>query len=701
MTLSNNYIKYHLVIISLSLLLSACSSLPQEKTKDAEPIKPDSLKIAESIIAISDEERGKVVETNNEVESIKAEPKMVTEKVANIGGFGTLEKNAKTPPIFQNNQKVSISVDGMTLVEFIHYVFDDLLDLNYVISTQLQSDTNKVSLNLKDAVSKEVLYATTEQLLAENDIAILRKDDIIYFQRKAKNKRYKTAAVGIGRFVGDVPDTTGDIVQIIPYVYTNSSSLSSVITKLTGTKVQIDGKRKIVMAEGTQKEVQEVMRVLRMLDVPSSIGKEIRLIDLAYINPGDLVEQLSELLQNDGFQVGNGRDITFVSMPRLGAIVVYAVSIDAVERVELWSQKLDVAVAGDEAQFFVYRPLFNKAGDLEKSLSPIINTILNGVSAEETKTPKAGAENKPTSTSSMTVDETQNALVFYTTSEKYRKVLQLLQKLDLLPGQVILDIAIAEITLSDGISSGVDWFYDSEGQSEGSGTSTSGAPVSLTGSLLSSGALNLVGIDGDWRVALNFLKSRQDVKVLSKPFFIVKDGEGATINSGSQIPTITQTSTSDTDRVTNSVQYITTGIQVAITPTINAKGLINLEISMSSSTPTGDSLTPSINSRSIKTNVFSADGQTVALGGLIQETLTDNNKNIPFLSSIPILGNLFGTTGDSYARTELMMLITTRIVKNVNEVDEFRDKILDLYSFPLAKSSGKLVSEDNPQAIAK
>ncbi|XPF96135.1 secretin N-terminal domain-containing protein [Colwellia sp. RE-S-Sl-9] len=686
MTLSNKSIKYHLPIVALSLVLNACSSIPQEKV---DMIKPDSLSIKESIVAKSAEERNQFVENKLEIEKAKIEQKKPTEKVDNIAGFGVLETNDKTPPIFENTEQVTISVDGMTVVEFIHYVFDELLNLNYVISTQLQSDTNKVSLNLSDPVDKDVLYSTSEQLLAENDIALLRKDNIIYFQKKAKNKRYKTASVGIGRLDGDVPDTTGEIVQIIPYVYTNSSSLSSVITKLTGVKVQIDGKRKIVMAEGAQKEIHEVMRVLRMLDVPSSSGKEIRLIDLAYISPDDLVKQLAELLQNDGFEVGNDKDITFVTMPRLGAIVVYAVSLDAVERVELWSQKLDVAVAGNEPQFFVYRPLFNKANDLQTSLSPIINSILNDAQSSENSVIKADAKSNSgasssRSTSSMTVDETQNALVFYTTSERYRKVLQLLQKLDLLPGQVILDIAIAEVTLSDGISSGVDWFYDSKGQTEDGSTNV--LPTSLTGSLLSSGALNLVGIDGDWRVALNFLKSKQNIKVLSKPFFIVKDGESATINSGSQVPTITQTSTSDTDRVTNSVQYITTGIQVAITPTINAKGLINLEISMSSSSPTGDSLTPSINSRSIQTNVFSADGQTVALGGLIQETLNDTSKNVPFLSSLPILGKLFGTNGDSYARTELMMLITTRIVTDVNEVDEFRDKILDLYSFPLDNS---------------
>ncbi|MCJ8320994.1 MAG: hypothetical protein MJK12_15250, partial [Colwellia sp.] len=402
MTLSNKLIKYQLPIFTLALVLTACSSLPQEQEAEADFIKPDTLVLADSIIATSAESRNEVTDSKVNIEPTKTEAKITTKVVPTVTGVGILETSATNPPIFKDDKKVSISVDGMTVVEFIHYVFDDLFDLNYVISTQLQGNTQKVSLNLKDAVDKKVLYAASEQLLAENDIAILRKDDIIYFQKKTKNKRYSSAAVGIGRSPSDVPDSTGKIVQIIPYVYTNSSSLSSVITKLTGLKVQIDGRRKIVMAEGTKKEVLEVMRVLRMLDMPSSMGKEIRLIELAYINPEELVEQLSELLINDGFQIGTGKDITFVSMPRLGAIVVYAVSIDAVERVELWSKKLDIALAGDEPQFYVYRPKFNKAIDLQASLGPIIDSILGiGAQSSAAKTTKDKGESTDTSTVSM------------------------------------------------------------------------------------------------------------------------------------------------------------------------------------------------------------------------------------------------------------------------------------------------------------
>ncbi|WP_284243452.1 secretin N-terminal domain-containing protein [Thalassotalea insulae] len=647
----------------------------------------DNFTIEDSIIASKLDEKENLSRELVAMDSEAVVKTKSSEIISNISGFGILEQTAKIPPIFDNSEKVTISVDKMSIVDFIHYVFDDLLALNYVISSKVGGNKNKVSLSLTDSVSKEILYSTAKELLEDNDIAMLRKDNIIYFQKKLKDKRYQSASVGIGRTQADIPSSTGEIVQIIPYTYTNSRSLASVVKKLTGIEVKIDAKRKMVMVEGSANDIIEVMRVLQMLDVPSSIGKEIRLIKLAYIAPDSLVEKLKELLENDGYLVGKDNDITFVSVPRLGGVVVYGASKEAVERVELWTEKLDIAVAGNEPRFYIYRPQFNKAVDLQASIGGMISAILNETSHEQNSiSPSSNSEvknvssSKGVSTSTMSVDPVQNSLIFYTTADKYRKIIQLLEKLDKLPGQVILDIAIAEVTLGDNVSSGIDWFYNSNGESS-PGVARGGKEFSAV--LNDTGSLILDGINGDWRSAINFIASKSDVRVLAKPFLIVKDGESASINSGDQIPTLTQTSTSDTDRVTNSVQYISTGIQVSVTPTINAKGLINLAVTMSSSSSTpNDELTPTITNRTINTNIFSADGQTVALGGLISEKLVDEDNHVPLLGSIPLLGKAFSSTSNKYSRTELIMLITTKVVKNVNEVDEFKDKVFDLFSFP-------------------
>ncbi|GHE80595.1 secretin N-terminal domain-containing protein [Thalassotalea profundi] len=675
-----------LPISVLCCVLASCSSNPELEKKQT-LVKPNTLTLDKGILGKRAAEY--INEDLNVTDDNTAELKQFSSTVIDsVGGLSKLEKLGKEAPIFDDEEPIEVSVDNMSLNDFIHYIFDELLSLNYVISTQAEVDDKDVSLNLSEPISKSVIYSTAEQLLSENDLAILRKNDILYIQKKDKNKRYKTNEVGIGSHETDIPDTVDKIVQIIPYTYTNSRSLSSVIQKLTNIKIQLDSNRKFAIVEGSRQEVLDVMQVVNMLDVPSSSSKEIRLIDLAYISPDSLVEKLSELLESDGYQVGDNQDVAFITMPRLGALVVYAVSIEVIQRVEHWSRTLDVAVAGNEAQFYIFRPQYNKATDIQSSLGPLISSILGTDSSEISAkganrkgNDSENAEKPRASSSTMSVDEGQNALIFYTTADKYRKILQLLEQLDKLPGQVILDIVIAEVTLTDNVSSGIDWFYDSSGQDGVSAAVTRG----LTGDFKSAGELVLAGFDGDWRVAISLLASKSDVRVLAKPFLIVKDGESATINAGDQIPTLTQTSTSDTDRVTNAVQYVSTGISVSVTPTINAKGLINLTVSMSSSSSSPTTLTPVITNRAITTNIFSSDGQTVALGGLISEKLTDNNNHTPILGDLPIIGNLFKRKQDDYSRSELIMLITTRTVKKISEIDEFRDKILETYSFPLSQ----------------
>ena len=672
MIFSDHFNTRSLFILLSLLAINACSLTTDDEQEDDLFIKPKELVLKKSIIAKNKNNSTDLLKSDNiiELESEKITPKQTVEKLANVGGLSTLEKKAKVSPVFSNDTPVTISVDSMSTVEFIHYVFDEILGLNYVISSKVENDKNTVSLNLTEPVSKDVLYTTAQALLDDNKIAMLRKENIIYFQEKEKNKRYTDSAVGIGNSLNDIPKTSGQIIQIIPYIHTNSRSLTSVIKKLTGIDVSIDSNRKLITVEGNENDISEVMRVLKMLDVASASGKEIRLISLAYIAPDTLVERLGELLANDGYAVGKNQDITIVPMPRLNSIVVYAVSLEAVERVELWSEKLDVAVAGDEPQFYIYRPLYNKAIDIQNSLGTIISSILGEQFDNDKKSADSTDKLNNVSAKSsvgMTVDESQNALIFYTTAKKYRKILLLLENLDQLPGQVILDIVIAEITLNDKDNSNIDWNYNSNGI-----TTADGINPSTIVELLSGGTSKITGINGDWRAVLNIIKQKSKTRILSKPFLIVKDGESATINAGDRIPTLTQSSTSENDNITNSVQYVSTGITVGVTPTINAKGLINLEVSMASSNaPDADSsLTPIITNRSISTNIFSADGQTVALGGLIKEDLDRNNNKVPFLGDLPLIGRLFSSKSNDYVRTELMMLITTRTIKKINDIDE-------------------------------
>jgi general secretion pathway protein D len=183
-------------------------------------------------------------------------------------------------------------------------------------------------------------------------------------------------------------------------------------------------------------------------------------------------------------------------------------------------------------------------------------------------------------------------------------------------------------------------------------------------------------------MVLNALTEITEVKVISSPQLMVKDNETASLNIGDQVPISTQSAVSVTDPdapIVNSIQYRDTGVVLEITPRVNSNGLVILDIIQEVSdviqTDTSDISSPTIQQRRIETTVVVQSGETVALGGMIRDNRTDSVSGIPLLSDIPILGNLFKTNTEITRRTELIILITPRVIHNVDEATEAMEEL--------------------------
>ncbi|MCF2948435.1 hypothetical protein L0668_09980 [Paraglaciecola aquimarina] len=605
-----------------------------------------------------------------------------TESAPSFGGISKLSETTLAPPEF-DDVPVSFVADDISLSDFASQLYGDIFKLNYVLAPEIKASQDKVSLSISESISKAELYKIAQTTLALRDVVLLSKDDIIYIQKASAQQQKNEVAVGIGNLINDVPDTTGEITQLVPYIYSESRNISSVMSKLSSAKLTIMGKQKIIIVEGERAEIERALRLIKMLDVPRAYGREIRLLEFVNISPKDAEEQIRKLLDEDGLSRSSTGDYSFVTMPRINTLVAYAANTEIIDRIMYWADKLDVPLAGDEPRFYVFKPSYAKASDLMTSVS----TLLGGIKSDRVVEPTSPAQtndsarNRVTSTSNgsitMSFDETQNALLFHATPAEYKQVLDLLSQLDQLPGQVILDAAIVEVTLSDDVSSGIDWIFDSRGQ-----TGTEGLTANLEPLI---GSLNMVGIKGNWQATLTALKSKTDTRVLSKPYLVVQDGMTATLNSGDSIPVLTASvqDVGDNNTVANEVSYRTTGTQVSFTPIINSEGVISLEVSVSVSNSGDGSLTPTITNRSLSTSALSLDGQTIVLGGMIGENTSLGNNGVPLLGDVPILGELFKSRKDNYSRTELLIMITTRIVKDSRDIDEFGKKVSELYSVPL------------------
>jgi len=276
----------------------------------------------------------------------------------------------------------------------------------------------------------------------------------------------------------------------------------------------------------------------------------------------------------------------------------------------------------------------------------------------------------------ITADEPNNAIVVFATPRNYALVEDALRKLDVPPTQVMIDASISEVTLNHTLQYGIQWAFES-GPSHlypgaAAPTRSGGA---LTQGTTSAPVQNFPGFSYTYaapnvQATLNALKTVTDVNVLSAPKLMVLNNHTATIEVGDQVPISTGSATNLTSGapIVNSVEYRDTGIILKITPRVNAGGLVLLDIAqevsgVSPTTPASGIDSPTIEQRKIETSVAVQDGETIALGGLIKNQVNKGRSTVPVLGDIPVLGHLFGDTTHDLVRTELVVLLTPRVVR--------------------------------------
>jgi general secretion pathway protein D len=286
-------------------------------------------------------------------------------------------------------------------------------------------------------------------------------------------------------------------------------------------------------------------------------------------------------------------------------------------------------------------------------------------------------------------DEKNNALVTFARPSDYRMVEELIKQLDIVPLQVLIQATIAEVTLNNALNYGLQYYLTQGPHHFGfTGPSPSAATASAGGqggpgdiSAIYPG-FNYVLAYSNSRIILDALAQVSTVNVVSSPEILVLDHQTASIQVGDQVPIITQSAQStltNTADIVNSVAYQQTGVLLKVTPRVNNSGLITLdidqEVSDVSTTTTSNIDSPTITDRHVTSSVVVQDGQTLALAGLILDNLSSTKAGLPVLSSIPVVGSLFGTTSKTRARTELIVFLSPRIIRNSVDAKAMTDEL--------------------------
>ena len=590
----------------------------------------------------------------------------------------------------------------------------DTLGMTLVIDPSVNS---KITMRTapENPLKYKDLWPLLNMLLNESGISLEKKAGVFYAK---KAPLALPESMGYASMLTDI--TGGNVMQITPLRNISIQSALAVLTPLIGSESRISQIEQLntLAIIASPEQLDKINGLLSLIDVDPFRSRGIRIYKIKEASAQKVASDLTDILKliegaQPAYQV--------LGLDRINSLIVVAPPGRGFKSVNRWVDILDEgeSIALQE-QIFSYRC---KSIDCD-SLASTLNAILDNTSKSKSKkinqddelspnifrtVPKdslsikaagEGRLGKQAETSKKNIkthdaieggasanilativaDTDSNSLLIRSTAQDYRQLLETIKILDRVPLQVLINVVIAQVTLSDNQSLGIDWSYASSNGVIGTNfgvaqeVSSEGTPLGLI--------VNRLG--GDWRVTLNAVAQDSNVHILSRPSLLIANNQEGAINVGKEVPVQTSETTNlDTDtgtavnQVTQQIAYRKTGIEMTIIPHINDDGIINMEVnqtlsSIEGATSSSDAgFRPTFGNQEITTRVIAQDNQTIILGGLIETVSVEGETGVPIAKDIPIIGSFFKTQTEQTERRELVLIITPKIIGRETDIELF------------------------------
>ena len=685
-----------------------------ETTQAQESIWPESLVNQETRQKAASQDRPEKVELQKR-------------KKASINQIQTIVNvEPDLPPELREAKHITLNFEGTELYDVIT-TFCELLKIDYVIEGNVEG---KVTLQTFNKIPVEDLYSVLEQILALNNVAVVRSGNFYRFLQ-APDAAKKPMSIHIGDDP-NIPDKERMIIQIIPLQHISVESMKKIISPLLTTNasfIEIPETNNLMMIEMAY-NVRRIIKVVQALDIDKLASSDIQLYKLRNADSEVLVQELEEVFSSMGYKEALGDSLSFLSLSRLNSVLVVNAFDKILPTIEFWINRLDQPISEGDVSTFVYyvqngdaialagllNGIFQDQGESANTTS---NTSAGSTATTKIKANVSGAATTSTSTNPVVQttdglsndfegkiiilpDPDTNSLIIRTSPRNYPAILALIDKLDLFPQQVLIEVLIVDLDIDESTAAGLEIaFQGSAGSTTvkgGSSSSTTKAGTlgtalgAGTASLLAGGSF-IIG-DPDKLIAqLKLFASDSKTNILSNPILVTSDNKAATISITNEIPIEqeAQIPSGGGSVVTSTVEFRSVGIKLDITPKINADNYITLKISQEISSRGADvGNQPSFNTRLVNTEVVLKDNQVLVMGGLMQTTTTDTVSGIPILKDLPYIGKLFGSESTSLNKTELMIFITPHVISNSEDSEfvtrQFKKRLSNLKSRGFRKS---------------
>jgi general secretion pathway protein D len=658
-------------------------------------------------------------------------------------GTGTLMKPPVERPASPGGD-VRFNFEQTDIREVVKSILGDTLQENYVVDGTVNGN---ITLRTNKGIARADLVPTLEVMLRQVNAVLVKDGNLWRVQPAASGLR------GIARPNVKLGAANGGYgLTLVPLKYIGVNEMMRMLDSIvkepagqagSGGSARPEPLRNMIMLTGTPAEVQYLLDTIEMFDVDWMSGMSVGLFTLEHSEAKKVVEEVDKLF--GGLTQGTGQTaqggpmfglVRVQLIERLNALLVISPQRHIIEQAETWIRRLDRA--GNDAggqSMYVYNLQYTSA----EKLAPVLQQAMQGRATTTTTTPAASTApgqnvlsiqtpqvgtnitTPPAPTPAPTprpagapavgaggaaggtalarnatiiADKDRNALLIVATPAEFTAIEAAIKKLDVLPRQVMVEVTVIEVDLTDDFALGVEWKASRDKNGGESKKDVRSGTLGNAGLTFSLARKDLVGsILEILDVSLTAKDNAKRARIHASPKLMAIDNTPVKFNVGRSVSVQTSSvstpgTTVTTNSVSNNYQYLQTGISVSITPRISAGGLVHLDITQEISEPVvnsannanGSNPNPDISKTALQNTVIAQNGETIVMAGLIREKIGDGTSGIPGASRIPFFGALFGQQIYNTDKQEILVLVRPVVVNSIDDArvasDEMRNKML-------------------------
>lgn len=704
-------------LLLASLMLAGCASMGK-RVDDGDDTR---LRPGQSAVASDEREDDREgIDLGAEQENLDSETQFDESEI--YPGTGVFIDDSALKPRSEppgENGEITLNFEGQGIQEIVHAILGQMFEENYIIAPGVSGE---VTFSTAKPIKRDQVMDVLEMLLRWNDATLIWREG-----------QYHVVPIS-GAVAGNlVPrmdsaaNARGYEVLAVPLEFISAGKMAEMLEPWVKEDAifSADGARNLLFLAGTQFELRNYLQIIESFDVDWLAGMSVGIFTLKRIEVDELLPELEGVFGEEGETPLAGM-FRFMPLQRLNAIMVITPNEHYLEEAQKWIKRLDRSSPEGGSRLYVYRVKNLEADVLAGYLGELFGTGSGSGRSRESRGGLApgleqasassvsdfqqsrggggggsgnGSSDRERATSGgmdlgddgdvrITAVQETNSLLIQASPSDYDGILSAIERLDEEPLQVMIEAQILIVDLTDDLQYGVSWFL-ANNELDGSvpGLPDGFASTREDNAVRFGAGTDVFGTITRRSVGRNFvaatisaLESVSDVRTISSPSLMVRNNSDASINVGQQIP-VQSTSfiggSGDGNRF-GSVQYLNTGVILEVTPRVNPGGLVYLQIRQevsSPGTPGGDGGNPPVDTRTVQTEVAVQSGQTIMLGGLIEERTRESKSGVPGLQRIPVLGALFRNTTDNLTRTETLVMITPTVVESTEKLKQVSDEV--------------------------